>query len=100
MRRLFLTACAFVFLASLPIGASWAQDEDCNGSDQRCPDGKYHDSQGKVQPDSCDNFKTGSAETHACACERATTCKHDALISAKCGTYCRPKACKCTKDCS
>lgn len=107
MKRLFLCACAFVFLASMPIGASFAQD-DCWGSDQKCSDGKYHDSQGKVQPDSCDNFgATGTGEVHDCKCARTTepkvACDNDAEWEpgSDCKVYCRQHACKCkSMECS
>jgi hypothetical protein len=80
------------------------QREDCWGKDQKCSDGKYRDPQGKVQPESCDNFAaTGKAEVHNCACEHTTECQRpgkETYMSEKCSTYCRPKACTCAKDCS
>src|SRR5579864_7625233 len=106
MKRLLLLACAFVYLAALPIGYSFAQD-DCWGTDQRCPDGKYHDRNGKVQAESCDNFgATGKAEVHDCKCFVATAPKEacedkNFKPGAECKVYCRDHDCKCkSMECS
>ena len=92
---------------SMPVVAMPAPPQGSNGpcydnedNEVRCPDGKYHDHTGKPQPDKCANFGTSDADQKDCACMRAMTCKHDAAPGDKCGTYCRDKACTCTKDCS
>lgn len=81
-------------LLSLPI---YVRPQD--GSEQRGPDGHYHDQQGNLQPDSCNNMHDNS---HPCDCNRsATSCDvHDAKYpGSKCQTYCRDKACKCASPC-
>jgi len=98
-----------VFCASFATGYRvFGQDDSnpsCWGSQtERCPDGKFHDGQGKEQPDSCDNFaKTGKATVHDCDCEAAQQCARPGkpiYRTGKCKTYCRPKSCDCVKDCS
>jgi hypothetical protein len=88
--RLFLIAT----LLSLPI---YVRPQD---GEQRGPDGHYHDHQGNVQPDICNNYHEN---IHPCDCNRSSTdCDvHDHTVSpgSKCQTYCRDKACKCVSPC-
>jgi hypothetical protein len=80
--------------------------QPCWGSDQPCPDGRYRDREGKVQPETCNNYKT-TAEAHRCACNRATQCPetdengmakpmHE---DSKCQVYCRGDHCHCIGPC-
>jgi hypothetical protein len=97
-----------VFCASFATGYRvFGQDDSnpsCWGSQtERCPDGKFHDGQGKEQPDSCDNFaKTGKATVHDCDCSRAKEKTHcndkDFEPGDKCKVYCRKHACSCRNE--
>jgi hypothetical protein len=106
LKKLILVLCVFClsFAAGYRVFGQDDSNPPCWGSDKPCEDGKYRDYNGKEQPPSCDNFeKTGKATVHDCDCERATDCARPGKqigMTGKCKTYCRPKDCKCTKDCS
>lgn len=115
MRRYLLIAC----LLALPLLR--AQDGDngpwqsCWGSKtEKCPDGRFHDSRGNVQPDVCSNAMmnmdgTPNAHMHDCKCAIATTdadhCPPEGIartyqgMGAQCSTECRDNACKCVNLC-
>jgi hypothetical protein len=93
-------------LQALPAPQGGGECSDQSGQEVRCPDGKYHDHYtGKEQPDTCDNFKTGSAKVHDCDCERTKMekdqCDAPPTPGQKCKTECREHACKCqSMECS
>jgi hypothetical protein len=103
MKTLFILLVAAFLSAPAPRPQDDGGGQACNkgGEEVRCPDGHYHDyHDGHIQPDSCDNFKTGKAEVHDCECERATTCHGKFTPGPKCKTECRDHACACVKNCS
>lgn len=102
IRKLFIVA-ALLFSLSLGLGLQAVPQgdrEDCWGTDQRCSDSKYRGPSGEEQPDKCDNFKTGDADVHDCACARAMNCASKEKTMPDCKVYCREDHCKCVKDCS
>jgi hypothetical protein len=93
--RLLLFACLFVFMASLPVGFSFAQDDETPQERHRA-DGKK-----------CDNSFERSKEDR-CECEHSQTCdpgdpadkeKHSHMTS-KCQWYCREDMCACANECN
>jgi hypothetical protein len=106
MKRLYLLI-AMCSLGMLAVPAYRAAQDDSNppcwGSDKPCEDGKFRDYQGKEQPAKCRNYKVDGKDGNCTMCEAATQCARPGKAvyrTAKCGTYCRPRACDCTKDCS
>jgi hypothetical protein len=97
MKRFFLLSCLFVYVAALPLGYSFAQDDGDDTPQER------HRADGK----SCDNSFERKPDDR-CACEHAEMCdpndpkdkeKHDKM-SAKCQWFCKPSMCHCGNACN
>lgn len=97
MKRFLLFAFAFVYLAALPLGYSFAQDDGDDTPQER------HRADGKK----CDNgFERDPKDR--CACEHTEKCnpndpadkeKHSHM-TAKCQWYCHEDKCACANECN
>ena len=99
MTKLLLSATLFFFLASLPIGYSFAQDDGDGGSESH----ERHREDGK----SCDNsFERQEADR--CKCEHTEKCdptdpndvQRHAHMTSKCQNFCHEEKCKCANECN
>lgn len=94
-----------VLLLVIPVLAQNDAQGPCydeRGNEARCSDGKFHDHNGRVQPDTCNNNYQNADK---CQCAKATTtlenCPENNLQMdmSKCQVWCRDDACECVTVC-